>query len=273
MEQFKRTHPDYESYSGTHYEVKKVPKELVRAIEGLIVKHCKGNLQLKNVVNVILTNIPEPPTQNWGGDWLIGDLSNAIAGIAAKPLPRFMDALGAVVEMFPETDFESELEELFKEHRFGYNIESGPGFDSYWELRDEQTRAVAAAVDETKVAMRGICEQALLHLEQTKSNLKKEDERSRKDAVRDALSAMEAMYKQLSGKPDINDAYKALRDQKTWGPDAILKDGYSIWQQVHHLYPDIRHGQASGSSLSEEETQYWIERILAFLRHMARKHD
>lgn len=271
MQRFKTTHSDYESYRSEHYQVADIPDDLWSGLKGLIIRHCDGADSLKAVVNAILTIVPTGPTNNWGYGFLQDDLDHAIRQIRGKPFARAMDAIGSVYEELLYTPFGDDLEELLEETGLGYYVDRDPLSGSYWALRDEDTVSVAAEIDDAQREVKGVCEQALEHLEQAKANLKKGDERSRKDAVRDAMSAMEAMYKSLAGASDIADAYKALRDQGMWGPDIIVKDGYSMWNHLHHTYPDIRHGQASSSSLSDEEAHYWIVRILTFMRYMAKK--
>jgi hypothetical protein len=72
---------------------------------------------------------------------------------------------------------------------------------------------------------------------------------------------------------DIKDATAALRADVRWGEDRIAKDGVAIWNYIHDLYLDVRHGQAAGSDLNERECQYWVDRISAFVRYVARSAD
>jgi hypothetical protein len=85
--------------------------------------------------------------------------------------------------------------------------------------------------------------QALEHLRAPQSN------RSRKDGLRDCLSAMESLLKAATDTKDIKEATSALRHSKEWGNDRIVKEGLTIWNHVHELYPDVRHGQATSSEL------------------------
>jgi hypothetical protein len=84
---------------------------------------------------------------------------------------------------------------------------------------------------------------------------------------------MESLLKAATGANDIKDATAALRSDGRWGEDRIVKDGVAIWNHVHELYPDVRHGQAEGSDLSERECLYWVDRISAFVRYVARTAD
>ena len=95
-----------------------------------------------------------------------------------------------------------------------------------------------------------------------------DEARARKDAVRDCLSALEAFLKRASGTQDIRAATRELRSLGI-GPDAIVKDGLSIWDRIHELYPDVRHGEPTGSDMSKAEALYWVERITAYVRFLS----
>jgi hypothetical protein len=117
-------------------------------------------------------------------------------------------------------------------------------------------------------------DQAYEHFDQALEHLRNaQSQRSRKDGLRDCLSAMESLLKTATGKNDIKDATAALKANKRWGNDAIVKDGLSIWNRIHELHPDVRHGQATSSDLPETECTYWVDRISAFVRYIARMAD
>lgn len=99
------------------------------------------------------------------------------------------------------------------------------------------------------------------------------NERARKDAVRSVASAMEAVIKAIGGTDDIKTSSRKLRDDGTWGPDEIVKEGDAIFNTLHRIYPDLRHGSICQSSMSIEETQYWIGRMVNFINYMKAKKD
>ncbi|MGO8930473.1 MAG: hypothetical protein ACLQU3_26700 [Limisphaerales bacterium] len=130
------------------------------------------------------------------------------------------------------------------------------------------------AVEDTVSVVETSFDQAFEHFTQALEHLRvPQSSRSRKDGLRDCLSAMESVLKVATGTNDIKDATAALRADTRWGIDAIVKDGLSIWNRIHELYPDVRHGQASGSDLSDHECLYWIDRITSFVRYIARGAD
>lgn len=137
-------------------------------------------------------------------------------------------------------------------------------------IREHLAKENIKPLEETIKDTQDIYQQTQSHLKQARQHIFSIDnERSRKDALRDCLSAMEALVKYISGENDIKPSTKYLKDNN-YGPDIIVKDGLSIWDRIHNLYPDIRHGSATVSNLTESEALYWIERILTFVNYLYR---
>ena len=118
--------------------------------------------------------------------------------------------------------------------------------------------------------------QAIEHYYQAKKQLANAyNERSRKNSVRDCASAMESLIKILGNDNDIKNASKILRDSKKWGLDDIVKEGHSIFNNLHRLYPDLRHGTEDSvtSTMSINEAKYWVERISTYILYMVRMQE
>lgn len=94
------------------------------------------------------------------------------------------------------------------------------------------------------------------------------DERARKDAVRSVASAMEAVIKVLGGTDDIKTSSRALRDSSLWGADETVKEGDAIFNTLHRLYSDLRHGSRETSVLSFEDAVYWVGRMTNYISYM-----
>jgi hypothetical protein len=116
--------------------------------------------------------------------------------------------------------------------------------------------------------------QAVEHYQQAKRQFANaQDERRRKDAVRDCASAMESIIKILGKDDDIRKATKNLREAKIWGQDDIVKDGDAIFNKLHYLYPDFRHGAQQTSKMSVNEAKYWIDRISTYISYMVGEYE
>ena len=74
-------------------------------------------------------------------------------------------------------------------------------------------------------------------------------------------------------KTTLKTPQKKLRDQHIWGKDTIVKDGDSIFNTLHRLYPNLRHGSTEISEMDIEEAQYWVDRITAYVSYMIRMND
>ena len=163
-----------------------------------------------------------------------------------------------------------ELNEVLEEHDLGYKLTRERYGPTAWQLRRDITPASQPLI-EAKEEIKDVCQQAAAHLRKALEHLQNSnDQRSRKDALRDSLSAMESVVKKLSGEEKFEDGIKALR-ANDWGPDIIVKDGLGVWNRIHDLYPDVRHGSPTITDLSHSEAFYWIERIVGYVSYLQRR--
>jgi hypothetical protein len=270
---FKQEHENCKGYESDEFYVKELPDGFSSALQGFIARHCEDANELKDVINDIAGIIPTELTTNWGWSFLIDDLPDYVNKLCQCPLPKTMDFLA---DLFTKSHFSfsaDDINELLEDLGVGYELIIDKWAGASWQLRDNVSSR-ADAIEDTVANVKDICSQTLDHLIQAREHLlNTKNDRDRKDAIRDCLSAMESMLKTLSGKADIKDATAALRSTSTWGPDIIVKDGLSLWDRMHNLYPDIRHGNPDMSLLSDEEALYWLERITCFIRYIARVHN
>lgn len=143
------------------------------------------------------------------------------------------------------------------------------------DLNEQSAPDVIEILDATLGAIKSTpFSQAVEHYQQAKRQLADAtDERRRKDSVRDCASAMESIIKILGRADDIKVASKNLRSSHQWGIDEIVKDGDGIFNTLHRLYPDLRHGALETSSMSVNEARYWIDRISTYISYMIRIHE
>ena len=271
---FKSEHPDYKGYESVEYYVADLPSEMSSALQGFITRQCEDERELKAIINDIAGRVPMEITTNWGWSFLIEELPYYVGRLCKLTFHKVMDFLADACTNGHLSFSTDDLNELLEDLNIGYVLEADRWSGTVsWRLRESvssRTEAVEAAAHHVK----GICEQTLDHLKQAKEHLvNTANDRDRKDAIRDCLSAMESMLKTLSGKSDIKDATTELRSTKSWGPDILVKDGLSLWDRMHDLYPDIRHGNPKKSDITDEEALYWLERITCFIRYMSRVHN
>jgi hypothetical protein len=270
---FRSDHPDYKSYESNEYFVSNLPEEMSSALQGFIIKQCNNSdaSKLKKAINRIAANIPKEPTNNWGWDYLINDLPYYVKSLCNSQFYKIMNFFGEACEY--EVFLTDKLNDLLEDQKIGY-VFYKDWTNSYCKLRESVTSRTEA-IEETTHHVKGVFEQADECLEQAKEHLTKaENDRDLKDAIGNCLSAMESILKNLSGESEIKQATSKLRNDKSWGPAIIVKNGLSLWNQMHNLYPDIRHGTQTKekSKINREEALYWVERITCFIRYMSRIH-
>jgi len=85
----------------------------------------------------------------------------------------------------------------------------------------------------------------------------------------------QAMLKSISNEKDSKGAIYKMRKDVNWGISAIVKDGLSLWNGLHYIYPDIRHGNPQISAITDNEALYWVERVLVYIRYVSKiyKHN
>lgn len=268
---FKSEHPDFKGYESVELHVSALPTEISSALQGFITRQCEDERELKVIINDIAGRVPMEVTTNWGWSYLLEELPYYVGRLCKLPLPKVMDFLADACTNTHLSFSSEDLNELLEDLSIGYILEvnrwSG---SSSWGLR-ESVSSRAESVEDTTPHVANICDQTLDHLKQAKKHLLNTvNDRDRKDAIRDCMSAMESMLKSISGKSDIKEATTELRLTKVCGPDIIVKDGLSLWDRMHDLYPDIRHGNPKKTDITDEEALYWLERITCFIRYMSR---
>lgn len=269
---FKENHPSYKAYESDEFAVKELPKGFGAALQGFIIRYCQDGGTLKVFINEIASRIPDQPTTNWGWDYLLSDLSYNTTKLCNGPMPKVMDFIAWMCEYNGSSTFATQLNEFLEEQKLGYVLYADlPTL--YWDLRPSVT-ARTEALEDASHQVKNVCQEALDHLNQAKKHLAEtKTDRDRKDAVRDCLSAMEVMLKKLAKESDIKAATSELRNQKIWGSDIVVKDGLSLWDRMHDLYPDIRHGHPPKADITDEEALYWTDRITCFIKYMSRMHS
>ncbi|GAB3127770.1 hypothetical protein [Novispirillum itersonii] len=271
---FKSEHPDFKGYESDEYYVVALPTAFSSALQGFLTRHCDGTNELKSVLNDIASRIPMEPTTNWGWDFLIEDMRLYVARLCKSDLPKAMDFLADLATNRRDSFSQETINEFLYDLDIGYELETEKwSGNTHWKLRPTVSSR-SAPIKDAAPYVKNICQQALDHLDQAKDHLSNtNNDRDRKDAVRDCLSAMESLLKSISGKNDIKDATTFLRAEKTWGLDIIVKDGLSLWNRMQDLYPDVRHGNPNKTEMTDEEALYWVERITCFIKYISRKHD
>ena len=131
----------------------------------------------------------------------------------------------------------------------------------------------------TQVQVQSLSQQAYERFESAKRQFENvsADERARKDAVRSCVDAMEALIKELGSNDEIGEATRNLKDDRDdkgtalWGPPELVKDGNNLFNLLHKLYPDVRHGTQDliTAGMTMEEAEYFVGRVTTFMKYIA----
>lgn len=266
---FIEQHPDYELYNTDDYYLKDIPRELIEPLKGFLIGQAESPSDLKRYCAIIAKYIPASPSTNWGWDWILGDLDDLIWQLFNKKrFPKFMDCLS---ELASETGELDDINDILGDVNIGYFLEKVPFEGLVWKSKNPIDH-YAESINESLEELPSIFESTREHLEQAKLQLARSDKssRARKDALRDCISALEALLRQISGENDLRSSVQNLISND-WGPKAVLRDATSIWTHIHEQKPDVRHGNPELIDLPIEETIFWINRINSLVKYICMK--
>ncbi|WP_222124200.1 hypothetical protein [Lysinibacillus fusiformis] len=275
MVKFKDLFSDYGTYSNDTYLMNIVTPNLLREIAQKlprVLQDYKRNTfglnldgAMKNVCDKVSLHTNNDKTGNWSFDYIVKDFDSQVRDFEHIKFHKFMDAMEDLGRM---DVFQDALNEIFEDHNFGYRLTGN--LEKPW-ISINPSIGLSIDIDEVIVTTAEICEQTAEHIKQAKQQLTRAVElRPRKDAVRDCLSAMESLMKQVTNTHDIKHADTIIRaDAEKWGQVSIAKDGISLWNMFHKDYKDIRHGDFDITKLSHDEAVYFIDKILAYVKYIS----
>lgn len=277
---FKTDFPEFKSFQDTdNYYYKTLPSKFWNGLQGLILAFSDSERELKANLNAIAEKIPCSPTTDWSWSVLENQISYYVRQLRQKVeendrLDILMDYLAELVsENYERVE---RLNEYLVEIQVGYECKMGlNGFtrrEIKWN-RKEKAQAIDT-LTETQEMVESDFQQAFeeytLAIETWKSAI---NERARKNVVRSCLSAMESIIKICANENEIKNATDKLKKDDRWGKSYFIKQGLSIFNKMHELYPDLRHGSTATSEMSMEEAEYWVGTISAVIKYMKRMAD
>lgn len=273
---FKELFPDYLAYSNDSYLMNEVSYDFLKELSYKIPRLLKERASelkgldldgtFRNLCDIVSIYTNNEKTEHWGWSFIIRDFETQFMEFQSVKFHKFMDF---IIELKPFLSNKiKDLNEIFEDNDFGYRLTNNS--KEPW-LTVNPSVGMANELTELADSTVDICKQTSEHILQAKEQLKRANEsRARKDAIRDCLSAMEALMKKITNTKDIKDADKYLRNNSLkWGPREIIGDGIKIWNLFHRLYPDTRHGHPEITKLSYQEAIYFVDRILSFVKYIS----
>ncbi len=273
--------PEFKSFQDTEdYWYNTMPSSFWSGVQGLIRASSKDACVLKNNLNRIAEIIPCEPTNDWGWDFLENQICWYVRELKKKVEKKdridvLMDYLAELV--VHDEDRVVKLNEFLEEQKIGYKCSTlSRGFNSKeikWECREKQD-AVETLAETKKVFEQSAFQQAYEEYTRAKVMWKDTtDSRTRKDIVRSCINAMESIVKICAGEKEIKNATDKLKRDGRWGNDYFIKQGLSIFNKIHELYPDLRHGATETSKMTIEEAGYWVGVISVYIQYMKKMAD
>lgn len=277
---FRTDFPEFQSFHDTDsYYYKTLPSSFWSGLQGLIRAFSETAQELKGNLNCLAERIPCEPTTNWSWQVLESEIGYYVRKLQKKVIEKerldiAMDYLAELVAV--DSSRIDKLNEFLDDIEVGYECYSGAcGFarsEIKWRRKEE-----AEAIDtltETKEIVKSDYQQAFEEYSRAIETWKDAtDERARKDVVRSCVSAMESIVKICANENEIKNATNKLKTDSAWGNSYFIKQGLSIFNKIHELYPDLRHGSTETSEMPMEEAEYWVGTISTVIKYMKRMAD
>lgn len=254
-----------------------VVDELLESLEGISLRCADDSAdKIKNIVNGFASIIPCGQTTNWGYDFILSDLRQMKLAIKTRIREKdkyniLFDCLALLVERFGFPL--SELNQILKENNINDLSLKKTGQNYKWILGNEKTDL--PITQEAKNRTKSTSRQAHEEISNVIQNINSmHDDRLRKENVRRALNAMEAVVKEYGNSNNINQAINKIKESKQYGPDYIVKEGISIFHNIQEYFPDLRHGtlDSERKEMSQAEAVYWINKICTYIVYICDMH-
>ena len=279
---FKEQFLNFSSFHNDKFLMNKTTNDLLRQLSYVIVQELSNKVEnykgrgrlsfdgsLRTLCDIISVYTNTEKTSNWGMPNLKSDFENSIYYFMNKPFNKFMDAMSQIALEFFNGSSVDKMNEALEENSFGYRLQMN--LDRPWICINPNIEMVSDFA-EIIITTEELSKQASEHIRQAMEQLKKtDDDRARKDTIRDCLSAMETLMKKFTNAKDIKEADRLFREnKKKWGPKVIINEGIKLWKLFHEEYADIRHGNDEISSITIEQSIYFLDRILAYVNYICK---
>lgn len=271
---FIEQHPHYITYRNENFSCDTVPVGMSKDIYNLIYSYLlkdteNAHYDATEILHQIQLVAKTSIKQYLSFDDVNYEIKRTLTTLEQNELSDYMDALDCILLKF---GFDADLNDVFERNQFGYVV-SVSRFGVIWELR-EDTTIIVGQIEEVIEDIPDQYQNTIGHLNQAIGQLKSlNNERARKDALRDCISAVEGYIKSITETENFPAADTAL-SQKIDGESFILRDGIKMWKHIHKVYPDVRHGNNEDvSKLSEDELSYYIDRLMIYIRFINKNID
>lgn len=273
---FEEKFPHFKDLKNIGLYYTKIPKKFLDDLQGLIIRQYYPVYHLYSLCQLLSQLIPSKPiaiyyseeNEEWIEYLLLEELDKQLLKLSSN-FPRFMDFLAWLYIKILDTEDRIDFDDLLQKYGIGYKLNKVDEDFYEWD-RLEKTDYELYILDKIKHVEEeasNTSKQIIQHLHSIRKNLiRASNEREIKNALRDALSALEAYLKQKTNTTEIKDSVKELVNKNIL-EKTIIRYALKIWHDCHKLYPDLRHGTSDvhESSITKEESLFWIGEIMNYI--------
>lgn len=263
--EFVKQHPNYKTYKSDTFYVNEFPKNIQNSTEVFLANIAESNANvLRRIIDILAQYVNTGLTENFSWSYLISDLKHSLNALFKTDFNNFFDFLYDLYNA--DLLLPGDINKFLEKNHLGYRLSLS--VTSYeWELLEDCSSSVINRAEELIIEPQNICEQTKEHLKQLINNINTGSDRAMKDALRDALSALEALMKHLTNTNEIKHATNELKKLNI-APDFLIKDGLAIWDRIHEVYPDVRHGNPNIKNISKADLHYCLNKILIYIEYL-----
>lgn len=270
---FEDQHPQYKTYSHEDYYMNKIPFGFLSDLKGFIHSQLtnedpedmnRSALALQYKLSAIASS---DPAYIGSYEDIFGEITSTLRKLENKGFANFMDGLASILSQF---ECEEEFNHFLEEMDIGYVAVLWNGEVS-WELR-EDVEIPVKKIEDVLTLIPNVYKDTIARLEQViKLFNDAENEKARKSALAECISAVEGFMKSVTGTTNIKAADTQIRN-KNYSHPIITSDAIKVWRHINDNLLDVRHGNNEFiSKLGIEEVTYYIERLVAYIKYLNSK--
>lgn len=270
---FKEQHLNFMTYTHDKYYTNSLPYSFIGNLKGYLHSELMNNDP--DEINFIALELQHQLTSIAGVEpgysgpyeYILEDITSTLRKLERKGFDYFMDGLASILVHFGN---EETFNNFLEENNIGFIAFLLQG-KVHWDIREDVDIPVKM-IEEIIPLIPNVYKDTIASLEHAiKLFNDAKNEKARKNALRECISAVEGFMKSITGTTNIKFADSEI-SKKTYAHTIITRDAIKIWNHIHTDLLDVRHGNNEFiSNLGIEEVTYYIERLMAYIKYINSK--